>query len=176
MKKVVSIIILVLMVIGLTNTSQEVRDRAFIQSISIQSDSNNVYTSVKLYGDTNIYKGIGNDIETSLQSAETRQGKVFFSGHTEMIIFQEDSFSNDILKYIVKYKKISPKCSVVVSSGEVLDTETAYSILETYDRLNEVNITTASDIVKELNSKKSIEVPYINKDLTYSTIKLSDFC
>ena len=70
MKKVVSIIILILMVIGLTNTSQEVRDRAFIQSISIQSDSNNVYTSVKLYGDTNIYKGIGNDIETSLQSLD----------------------------------------------------------------------------------------------------------
>lgn len=173
MKKSISIIILVLMIIGLSNTSQEVRDRAFIQSISIQSDNNHIYTTVKLYGDTYVYKGIGNDIETSLKSAETRQGKVFFSGHTEMIIFQEDSFSNNILKDIIKYENVSPNCAVVVSNGDILDTETAYNILETYDRLGEVNINTASNIIKGLNSNKSVKVPYIKQDFTYSTIDIS---
>ncbi|MCC8068425.1 MAG: hypothetical protein LIO71_01470 [Ruminococcus sp.] len=172
MKKAISIIILVLVIIGFTSTSQEVRDRAFIQSIAIQSDSNHVYTTVKLYGDSYVYKGIGSDIETSLKSAETRQGKVFFSGHTEMIIFQEDSFSNDILKDIIKYEEVSPNCAVVISNSEVTDTQTAYSILETYDRLGEVTISTASNIIKELNSNKVVQVPYINQDFTYSTIDI----
>lgn len=167
MKKVVSIIILAFVIIALGRTSQEVRDRAFIQSIVVQSDENNIYTSIKLYGYNFLYKGIGDNIETSLKSAETRQGKVFFTGHTEMIVFYNNSFSVDILKEILENENVSPNCAVILSYSNIEDTELAFSILETYDRLDQVSIKTASDIIKELKEKKSVDVPLLKEDLTY---------
>ena len=172
MKKILVIIVLILIIIGLGKTSQEVRDRAFIQSVAIQNDENNIYTTVKLYDDITLYKGIGDNIETSLASAETRQGKMFFTGHTEVIIFSKDSFSITILQKILDTERVSPNCAVIISENNVEDTETAFNILKTYDRIGQVPIKTASNIIKTINKNQSIEIPFLNEDFTYITITI----
>lgn len=173
MKNTILIIVFILIIAGIGNSFQEVRDRAFIQSIAVQTDSNNVYTSVKLYGDTLTYMGIGNDIKTSLLSAETRQSNAFFTGHTELIIFNEESFSNEILLDMLKNNNISPNCAVVISNGDIEDTETAYNILKTYDRIGDVSLKTVSEVIKEIQTNGSVQIPLLSRNLTYTTIEIS---
>lgn len=173
MKDTIFIIVFILIIVGLGNSSLEVRDRAFIQSIAVYSDSSNVYTTVKLYNSTDSYKGIGDNLKTSLASAETRQGNAFFTGHTELIIFNEDNFSLDILKSMLKENDISPNCAIILSNTEVEDTELAYSILKNYDRLGEIQLKTVSDTIKELEINYKIELPLIHSNLTYSTKEVS---
>lgn len=171
MKRSIGIILAILVVLGLGNTSHEVRDRAFVESITVQVDGN-VYASVKLYGDDTTYMGIGDNISTALLSAESRQAKAFFLGHTELLTFNKDSFSSEILLSMIKDYNVSPNCAVVLSSGEVYNTETAYEILKTYNRLDEIPLKTASQVVRELNTIGVVDIPLLNQDLTYTTMKV----
>lgn len=173
MKDTIFIVVFILIIVGLGNSSLEVRDRAFIQSIAVYTDDNNVYTTVKLYNSTDSYKGIGDSLNASLDSAEIRQGNAFFIGHTELIIFNEDSFSLDILKSMLKDSDISPNCAIILSNGEVEDTQLAYNILKNCDRLGKIQLKTVSDTIKELEINNKIILPLIHSNLVYSTKEVS---
>lgn len=164
-------IILLLIVLSLSfgKHSSEVRDRAFVQSIEIERDSNIIQTNIKTFGVDDCYVGIGENIQTCLDNAQLKQGKDLFTGHTEIIIFHEDSFSLDILETLVKERLISPNCPVILSSIEVTDAQNTLDSLKSYGKLSKLEVLTASDIIKNLKLKNSIEVPILNDDLSYGT-------
>jgi hypothetical protein len=172
LKRSIAIVLAILVVLGVGGKSQEVRDRAFVEAVTVRVDGN-IYASIKLYGDDTTYMGIGDNLSTAMLSAESRQAKAFFLGHTELLVFSEDSFSREVVLTMLKDYDVSPNCAVVVSSGEVYDTQTAYEILKTYDRLGEVSLKTASQVVRELNTIGMVSVPLLSKDLTYTTTVIS---
>ena len=161
---------LIVLSLGVGNNSAEVRDRAFVQSIDINRENGTIYADVKIFGDENSYVGKGEDIQICLDNAQLKQGKDLFTGHTELLIFQDGSFSFDVLESLVKNRLISLNCPVIVSSIEVKDSENALESLKSYEKLSKVKILSASDIIKNLKLTNSTEIPILNKDSSYSTI------
>lgn len=172
MKHAITILILMVFALGLGSNASEVRDRAFIQSIAISSDDDNIYTTIKLFNDDTIYNGIGDTLEEAINSAEVRQGKEFFTGHTEIVIFNQKDFSVNVLEYMVGNRTISPNCAVVCSKDTIYDTQQAIDVLRSYDRLNQVHLVTACEVIKDFNTDHGSSIPLLYSDMTYTNTSM----
>lgn len=168
MKHAIIILILIVISLGLGGNSSEVRDRVFTQSISIKKVNDIISTSIEIFGSDATYIGTGDNIQSCLDDAQLKQGKDLFTGHTELIVFQQDSFSLQILENLVKERVISPNCPVILSTIEDTNFQDALEILKSYDKLNRVKILTASDIIKNLRLANATEIPILNSDLSYN--------
>jgi hypothetical protein len=152
--------------------TQQVRDRAFVESVAISTDENHVYTSVRLYDDTSTYKGIGEDVSTALTSSQLRQPNQYFLGHTELIVFYSTPTLETVLSLLDN--EVSPNCAVVVADSEVSNTEYAYKLLQSYERLNQFETVTASDLVRSLTLGVPIDVPQLSSDYSYTTTTINN--
>lgn len=170
-KNIIVVLAVVVLLVGLGYPTEEVRDRGFVQSIAISSDTNHVYTSVTLYQDTNVYKGIGSSVTESLTSAELRQASAFFVGHTELLILYGGAVSEDILVELLE-DGVSPNCAVVFATEEPQNSEEAYKVLKSYQRLEQLSIPTLANVVKSLSNSLPITIPLLNSDSTYSQVLL----
>lgn len=175
MKHALIILSLIVISLSLGNNSSEVRDRAFVQSIEIKQDKNTIFADIKTFNNQDDYVGIGDDIQSCLDNAELKQGKDLFTGHTELLIFQQDSFSFDILEVLVKERLISPNCPVILSSIEVNDFQNVLEILKSYDKQSKLDILSVSSAIKNLRVDNSTEIPILNDDLSFSVTKLDLF-
>jgi hypothetical protein len=170
MKKSIVGIVLVLVALGF-GESRQVRDRGFVESIAVSSDANHVYTSVMLYDDTNTYKGIGNTVSEALKSAELRQGREYFTGHTELLVFY--NFSEEVLAQLVQCDAVSPNCAVVLATTEVTDTQVVYQTLQNYQRLGNLEVPSASTVLRKLSIGTPLTLPCIHSDGTFSAVSVN---
>ncbi len=170
MKHAIIILTLVVLALGLSDRSAEVRDRAFVQTLTI-GQSENISVNVTLFGSDVAYLGIGEDLATALDDAQLKQGKTLFTGHTELVAFQEGGFSFETLETLLQDGIVSPNCPVILLNETLTETqlENALDVLKSYDRLDKISMLTVSEVVKGLKSDVGVKVPYLNDSLTYST-------
>ena len=90
------------------------------------------------------------DIKNAKQSAEEITGREIFTGHTELVVLNDcDEIS--ILAFLLNEWKVSPDCTVIFDSGDILEKKDTDDITGTVKILEKENKTDKSDIVSTLS-------------------------
>lgn len=112
----------------------EVRDKGFVRTIGC--DSGEVQSvAVRLYGQEDVLSGTGDTIFSAVENAETAQGKTLFTGHLELLVLNPAEIK-DKLSVMIKNNRISPSCSLIITTGSAADTVKSYEEEELSDILD----------------------------------------
>lgn len=130
----------------------EIRDRAFVQSIGIESYDGGYSISLRIFDDDQAYKGEGASFDEAVNDAEKIQGKDFFTGHTEAVIVRDDQ-SISILEDLIN-NDISAGCLVLYDNDPVTfvadnDTEKILDMISTAVRNKKIEKVNICDVINK---------------------------
>lgn len=133
-------------------SNSEIRDRAFVQSMGVDCRNGNYNVSLRIFDSDQCYQGSGSTFEKAVDSAESMQGREFYTGHTELLVLTEKD-SRFILENLVN-EDISPDCLVIYDTDPVdfvrdNDTEAVTEIINTADRNGTVPKKNICDVINE---------------------------
>lgn len=114
-KFMVNLLVIMLCITVFTGCSsrKEVRERAFVQAVGIETRTDgNLSVAVRVFDDEETYFGNGEDFFKALDDAQQQQEKYFFTGHMEMLISSVDNNMN-LLESIIKSNDIPPSCRFI---------------------------------------------------------------
>lgn len=154
----------------------EVRDKGFVRTIGC--DSGEVQSvAVRLYGQDEVLSGSGDTIFSALENAETVQGKTLFTGHLELLVLNPAEI-RDKLSVMIKNNRISPSCSLIITTGSAADTVKSYEeeelsdILDSSSRKGKIVTRNISTVLNDLLEEDSMAaVPVLDgKNLTMGVV------
>lgn len=114
-KVMVNVLMIILCITVFTGCSsrKEVRERAFVQAVAVETQRDgNLSVAVRVFDDEETYFGNGEDFFMALDDAQQQQAKYFFTGHMEMLISSaEDNIK--LLESLIKSNDIPPSCRFI---------------------------------------------------------------
>lgn len=130
----------------------EIRDRAFVQSVGIESYDGGYNICLRIFDDDQAYKGTGATFDEAVNDAEKIQGKDFFTGHTEAVIVRDEQ-SREILESLVN-NNISVGCLVLYDDDPVTfvdenDTERILDMISTAVRNKKIEKVNICDVINK---------------------------
>lgn len=175
MRKKLALTAVMLLLCGCSHKT-EVRDKGFVRTIGC--DSGEVQSvAVRLYGQEEILSGSGDTIFSAVENAETAQGKTLFTGHLELLVLNPAEIK-DKLSVMIKNNRISPSCSLIITTGSAADTVKSYKeeelsdILESSSRKGKIVTRNISAVLNDLLEDDSMAaVPVLDgKNLTMGVV------
>ena len=144
MKKLTALSFIMMILFTGCNSAGQVYTRNYLRSISF--DSENIIMTF-FYDDMIKFSS---DMKNAKQSAEEITGREIFTGHTELVVLNNcDEIS--ILAFLLNEWKVSPDCTVIFDSGDILEKKDTDDITGTVKILEKENKTDKSDIVSTLS-------------------------
>ncbi len=130
----------------------EIRDRAFVESIGIESYDGGYSICLRIFDGDQAYKGEGATLEEAVDDAEKTQGKDFFTGHTELVIVRDDQ-SIQILEELIN-NDISAGCLVMYDKNPVkfvdeTDTDKLLDMISTAVRNKRIEKVNICDVINQ---------------------------
>ena len=155
MNKKIKLVVMVICVSSLLcscGEKLEIRDRAFVQSIGIESYDGGYSICLRIFEDEQPYKGKGATFNEAVDDAEKVQGKDFFTGHTEAVIVRDDQSAN-ILGDLIN-NDISAGCLVIYDTDPVAfvdenDTEKILDMISTAVRNKKIKKVNICDVINQ---------------------------
>lgn len=175
MKKKLALTAAMLLLCGCSNKT-EVRDKGFVRTIGC--DSGDIQSvAVRLYGQEDVFFGSGDTVFSAVENAEISQGKTLFTGHLELLVLNPAEIK-DKLSVMIKNNRISPSCSLIITTGSAADTVKSYKeeelsdILDSSSRKGKIVSKNISAVLNDLLEEDSMAaVPVLDgKSLTIGVI------
>lgn len=175
MKKKLALTAVMLLLCGCSHKT-EVRDKGFVRTIGCDSGEMQS-VAVRLYGQEEVLSGSGDTIFSAVENAETSQGKTLFTGHLELLVLSPEEI-RDKLAVMIKNNRISPSCSLIITTGSASDAVKGYKeeelsdILESSSRKGKIVKKNISAVLNDLLEDDSMAaVPVLDgKSLTMGVV------
>lgn len=142
MKKLVVFLMLILFT-GCSSDGQ-VYKKDYLRSVSVDGDK----IIMTFFNDNTIE--LISDIENAEQKAAEITGHEIFTGHTELIVTGECDEINTLAFFLKKWK-VSPDCTVISGSGDILKEKDTADITGSVKILEKENKIEKSDIISTLS-------------------------
>lgn len=175
MRKKLALTAVMLLLCGCSHKT-EVRDKGFVRTIGCDSGEMQS-VAVRLYGQEEVLSGSGDTIFSAVENAETAQGKTLFTGHLELFVLNPAEIK-DKLSVMIKNNRISPSCSLIITTGSAADTVKSYEeeelsdILDSSSRKGKIVTRNISAVLNDLLEDDSMAaVPVLDgKNLTMGVV------
>ena len=130
--------------------SKRVYDKSYLRAAAVGGTDKKTLT-LTFYDEDSAVIGIGDDIDSAKHDAELQIGKEIFTGHTEIVITDENDVA-ERLQYFLNDWKVSPTCVVAVGQdgSELLQNTDAEILLGSVKQAKEQKIAPDCDIITVL--------------------------
>lgn len=130
--------------------SKRVHDKSYLRAAAVGGTDKKTLT-LTFYDEDSAVIGIGDDIDSAKHDAELQIGKEIFTGHTELVITDDNDVA-ERLQYFLNDWKVSPTCVVAVGQygSELLQNTDAEILLGSVKQAKEQKIAPDCDIITVL--------------------------
>lgn len=148
----------------------EIRDRGFVQSVGIDTSGSSNTAGLSLFHteeERTVLSGEGKTIFSALENAEASQELSLFTGHMELLVLSQGSFSEQ-LEIFLDNNRISPSCSLIcVKEGAaemVMENDGLKELLDSQDRKGYIVRKDLSSVLEDLMGNDGMAAVPVIKD------------